>query len=209
VAFDPNGDLVFTGILNDDGSSSITHGSPGLLNQDLLLGRMKPTVAHITANPTYAFAIDDAGPYLWYVDDRTPDHNRIGDWTATGLVVLPDGSTIVTGAAYDPAAPNNPPLSMPTSGVDVHMTHFVAGDNFTSTADRSSTDPLANGDPENTFGGSGTDLGLAVALDPTNPNNVYVVGVTNSSDLPTSPGVLQPTHGGGTTTGFVGQVSVA
>ncbi len=144
----------------------------------------------------------DLHAYRYYVDDRTPDHNRVGDWTGNGLVVLADGSTIVTGATYDPAAPNKPPLSMPSNGIDVHMTHFLPTDDGTPTA------KLIDVDPENTFGGSGTDVGNAVALDPTNASNVYVVGNTTSTDLPTTAGVVQPTYGGGSSTGFVGQASV-
>jgi hypothetical protein len=139
----------------------------------------------------------------WYVDDRTSAHNRAGDWTGNQLVVLADSSTVVTGAAYDPAAPRNPPLSMPTNGIDVHLTHFLAGDNATPTAD------LSNADPENVFGGSGTDMGNAVALDPSKGTNVYVAGSTTSADLPTTSGVVQQTYGGGSTTGFVGQASVS
>jgi len=193
VAFDPVGNVVFTGSFNNDG------GTP--LGQDLFLGRVAPiTTFNPVGQPLRDLLPVDA--YTWYVDDRTPQHNRAGDWTGTGLVVLPDGSTIVTGAAYDPAAPNDPPLSMPTNGIDIHLTHFLASDNATPTAG------LLDADPQNTFGGSGTDIGMALALDPTNPNNVYVVGSTDSIDLPTGPTVMEPAYGGRSPTGFVGQASV-
>jgi hypothetical protein len=48
-----------------------------------------------------------------------------------------------------------------------------------------------------------------VAQDPNNANNIYVVGTTNSADLPASAGVVQPKNGGTGTTGFVGQLNVA
>ncbi len=197
VALDPAGNLVFTGSLNDNGGTQ--------LNQDLLLGRALPTLVSVPDDQgnllfVPGFAVVDA--LRWYVDDRTPAHNRVGDWTSNGLVVLADGSTIVTGAAYDPAAPNSPPLSLPSKGIDVHLTHFTPTDDNTVNTQNS------DGDPENIFGGSGTDMGTAVALDPTKPANVYVVGSTTSTDLPTSSGVLQPTYRGGSTTGFIGQASV-
>jgi hypothetical protein len=91
---------------------------------------------------------------------------------------------------------------MPTNGIDVHMTHFLGTDNATPTAG------LSDADPENVFGGSGTDIGNAVALDPSKATNVYVAGSTSSADLPTTPGVVQVTYGGGSTTGFIGQASV-
>jgi hypothetical protein len=193
VAFDPNtGNVVFTGSLNING------GTP--LNQDLVLGRMQTSALDPLGRTVKVFL--PLTHYRWYVDDRTADHNRAGDWTGNGLVVLPDGSTIVTGAAYDPVAPSNPPLSMPTSGIDVHMTHFLASDSATPDAG------LLDADPENVFGGSGTDQGYAVSRDPTNANNVYVVGSTTSIDLLTTPGVFEPTYVGSTSTGFVGQASI-
>jgi hypothetical protein len=94
-------------------------------------------------------------------------------------------------------------LSLPSNGIDVHMSHFTPTDDSTVTAQVS-----GQGDPENLFGGSGIDVGNAVALDPTNPTNVYVVGSTNSTDLPTSSGVVEPAYPGTSTTGFVGQASV-
>jgi hypothetical protein len=193
VAFDPTGNIVFTGTLDNH------TGTP--LNQDMVLGRMQVDDV-VQPNGHVNRVLTQLDAFRYYVDDRTPDYNRVGDWTGNDLVTLPDGSSIVVGAAYDPAAPNNPPVSMPTNGTDVHMTHFVITDDGTPTAD------LASADPENTFGGSGTDIALAAALDPTNPANVYVVGSTDSIDLPTSSGALLPAYSGGSTTGFVGQATV-
>ena len=59
------------------------------------------------------------------------------------------------------------------------------------------------GRPENTFGGSGTDVGNAVIPDPMNPGSVIVVGTTQSDDFPTTPNALQPTYGGGLSDGFI------
>jgi hypothetical protein len=44
------------------------------------------------------------------------------------------------------------------------------------------------------LGGTTTDLGTAIAVDPL--GNAYVSGFTDSSDLPVTPGAFQPTYGG-------------
>ena len=46
------------------------------------------------------------------------------------------------------------------------------------------------------IGGSGTDGGRGIALDPS--GNAYVAGFTTSTDFPTGAGAFQPRHGGGT-----------
>jgi hypothetical protein len=195
VAFDPStGNVVFTGGIND----GFNAGNP--LNQDLALGRADPTTGNLI----------DAGGfyYIWSVDNRkAPLAGRAGDWEGNALVVLADGSTIVVGAAYDPAAGTGAgdPASIPSMGIDVTMTHFVVTDDNTT----QNTD----GDPENIFGGSGTDIGLAAAIDPTMTTqtsnvNIYVLGNTTSADLPTTSGVIQPSYAGGSTTGFVGQATI-
>ncbi len=171
VALEPNGtNMVFTGNLSDTANA----GNP--LNQDLILGRADQTTG----------TVGDA--FQWTVDPRDGSTNRSGDWQGNSLVVLANGSTIVGGATYDPSAGMalGDPASKPTKGIDVTLTHFVKTDNNTT--------QNADGDPENDFGGSKTDIGLAVAQDPNNPNNIYVVGTTNSPDLPTTAGVVQPTY---------------
>src|SRR5262249_15830312 len=45
------------------------------------------------------------------------------------------------------------------------------------------------------FGGSGDDRGAGIAVDAS--GQAYVVGRTNSSDLPTTAGAYQPAYGGG------------
>jgi hypothetical protein len=202
VAIDPSGNVVFTGNANDNGSSTTSgdpHGNPTMLNQDLLLGRLM-AAPQATVQQQVVDVID------WFVDDRSGGSTRAGDWTGNGLVVLSDGSTIVTGAAYDPSAGTGmgDHTSVPTKGIDVQVTHFGTDDQ--------STMQNADGDPENIFGGTGTDIGNAVALDPkstTSPYNVYVAGSTTSADLPTTSAVFSQTYSGTKPTGFAGQLSVA
>src|SRR5215475_796057 len=45
------------------------------------------------------------------------------------------------------------------------------------------------------IGGSGTDGGRGIAVDPS--GNAYVAGFTTSTDFPTTAGAFQPQHGGG------------
>lgn len=188
VAFDSSGNVVFTGSMNDNG------GTP--LNQDLILGR----VAQAPDSDGGANILD---ANQIYVDNRIPPtFARVGDWTGNDLTVLADGTSVVTGAAYDPAAGtgSGDSTSKPTKGIDVHVTHFLTDD--------ATTVQNTDEDPENVFGGSGTDVGAALTFSPGNANLIYVVGTTNSKDLPTTSGVIIPTYGGNSTTGFVGQVSI-
>src|SRR5207245_545372 len=132
----------------------------------------------------------------WLVTDGMPTPTRIGDWTGNGLIVNAAGEAIVVGAAFDPMGDETFPA---TKGVDVHVTHFSAD---------GTTTQLSTNRPENTFGGSALDVGNAIVLDPTNSNSAIVVGMTQSSDFPTTPGAFQPTYQGGPSDGFLTSVQV-
>jgi Beta-propeller repeat len=50
------------------------------------------------------------------------------------------------------------------------------------------------------LGGSGTDVGVGIALDSASPNpNAYIIGATGSSDFPTTPGAFDTTLAGSST----------
>jgi hypothetical protein len=57
------------------------------------------------------------------------------------------------------------------------------------------------------LGGSGIDSGNAIAVD--GAGNAYVTGSTTSTDLPTTPGVVQPAYGGGSSDVFVSKIAEA
>jgi hypothetical protein len=122
--------------------------------------------------------------YVWSV---ATNGVREGDWTGNGLVVNAANEPIIAGAAFDPV--------QMTAGVDVHATHFNANGSATQNG---------TGRPENTFGGTDTDVGNAVILDPSNPGSVLVVGTTKSVDFPTT-GLP---YGGGPSSGFLVSVPV-
>ncbi|GIW06637.1 MAG: hypothetical protein KatS3mg060_1442 [Dehalococcoidia bacterium] len=58
-----------------------------------------------------------------------------------------------------------------------------------------------------TLGGTGDDVGYAVAYDPT--GHVLVTGCTESANFPVTPGAAQPTYGGGASDGFVTKLRAA
>ncbi len=57
------------------------------------------------------------------------------------------------------------------------------------------------------LGGSGIDSGNAIAVD--GAGNAYVTGSTTSTDLPTTPGAVQPAYGGGSSDVFVSKIAEA
>lgn len=154
------------------------------LSSDLLLAKLDAT----SGSQVYGTQ--------WVVTDGMPTPTRIGDWTGNGIAVNAAGEPIVVGAAFDPLGDDTFPA---TKGVDVHVTHFGAS---------GTTAQLPDGRPENTFGGSSVDIGNAIILDPANSNNAIVVGMTQSSDFPTTAGVYAPNYVGGASDGFVTSVPI-
>lgn len=55
------------------------------------------------------------------------------------------------------------------------------------------------------LGGSGTDNGWGVAVDV--GGSIYLTGLTTSTNLPTTPGVVQPVYGGGSNDGYVAKLA--
>jgi len=57
------------------------------------------------------------------------------------------------------------------------------------------------------LGGSGSDQGSGIVLDALPNPNAYVIGITNSSNFPTTTGAFQTTYGGGTYDAFVVKIA--
>jgi gliding motility-associated-like protein len=55
------------------------------------------------------------------------------------------------------------------------------------------------------LGGNGDDAAYVLKLD--NAGNIFVAGATSSTNLKTTPGVIQPAYGGGVADGFIAEVS--
>lgn len=113
---------------------------------------------------------------------------------AQDLAVDSAGRAYVTGYTTSPDFPTTPGAldSELDGGADV----FVARVNETGTVLQYST----------LLGGSGDDLGWALALDAA--GQVYVTGHTPSTDFPTTPGALHPAYLGGFTDAFVARINI-
>ena len=112
-----------------------------------------------------------------------------GDENANAITVDGSGITYVTGSTTSTNFPLSSPAQGTLSGIqDAFLTKL----NAAGTALNFST----------YLGGTGTDIGVGVALD--GGNNIYVTGQTSSSDFPTvSP--TQATFGGGSNDAFISE----
>lgn len=100
---------------------------------------------------------------------------------ALGVAVDPDGSAYVVGVAEPPDFPAINPL----------QTLLLRGNAFVLKVDPAGRSLLFS----SLVGGTFSDVATDVARSPA--GDVYVVGTTDSEDLPVTPGVFQPTRGGG------------
>ena len=115
------------------------------------------------------------------------------DDQANGIAIDPaTGDVLVTGFTYSPNFPTANPLQPNNAG---SPDAFVARLNADGSALVYST----------YLGGSGDDLGNAIAVDPTT-GDVLITGYTSSRDFPTA-NPLQPNYGGGVYDAFVARLS--
>ncbi|MDQ3806264.1 MAG: hypothetical protein M3416_20855, partial [Acidobacteriota bacterium] len=118
-----------------------------------------------------------------------------GDELPTALVVDSQGFVTMTGLTYSP--PGGPP--MPTTAGALQPSPLSDSFNPDAFVVRLKLDGGGAADLRySTFlGGTDTDEGYAVALDPLNPQDVLVGGLTKSTvsavRFPTTPGTLRPT----------------
>ncbi len=99
--------------------------------------------------------------------------------TVSGVAVDADGSAYLTGTTSSSNFPATPPISSISGASDAFVTKFSA-------------DGLSLA-YSNVFGGSGNDAGVKVAVD--SFKAAYVIGNTNSTNYPTTTGVLQTAVG--------------
>lgn len=108
-----------------------------------------------------------------------------------GSAIVPDGTggAWITGGtnSTDLATAGSPQATNPSANEDAFVLHLAPGGTSVIYATY--------------LGGSQSDGGNGIALDP--QGNVYVAGVTDSSDFPTTTGAAQTTFGGGDSDAFV------
>lgn len=104
--------------------------------------------------------------------------------SGSGVTIDAAGDAYVTGSSYSSNFPTTPGVVQPTNAGGTGDA-FVTEVNPTGTALIYST----------YLGGTGGEVGLDIALDAA--GNAYVGGYSNSTDFPTTVGVVQPTSGGG------------
>jgi hypothetical protein len=110
-----------------------------------------------------------------------------------GIAVDAAGHAYVTGPTESP--------NFPTTAGAVQPTHRGSGDAFVA-----KLNPTGSALVYSTYlGGSGYDDGEAIAVDAA--GHAYVTGPTESRDFPTTPGAVQPTHGGGYDDAFVAKLN--
>jgi len=119
-----------------------------------------------------------------------------GDDTAYGIAVDSSNEPYITGSTTSTNFPT-------TTGA--YRTAYRGG---ASDAFVAKLNAAGNGLVYSTYlGGSGDDIGYAVALD--SGNEVTVTGSTSSSDFPTSTGAYRTSNGGGITDAFVTRLNAA
>ena len=117
-----------------------------------------------------------------------------GEDRGTGIAVDSAGNAYVTGATSSSNFPTVNPLQPAFEGVGYDA--FVAKIN-----------PMGSGLVYSTyFGGSGLDVAQGIAVD--SAGNVYVTGITQSTDFPTM-NPLQASYGGGDQDAFVAKINAA
>ena len=113
---------------------------------------------------------------------------------ANSITIDSSGDAYVTGGTTSTTFPTKNPIqaAFAGGGTTCPAQHVsICGDAFVTELDSKGSTLIFS----TYLGGKGEDSGVGIALDPA--GNIYVSGGTDSTDFPTTAGVVQPTFGGG------------
>jgi pimeloyl-ACP methyl ester carboxylesterase len=189
IAVDNSGNAYVTG-----GTNSTTFPTANALQPtygggdwDAFVAKLDPTGSVLVYSTYLGGSSDDDNPIYVYPTART------GIYPIGRIAVDASGNAYVTGGT----ASTNFPTASPLQGTNAGgYDAFVAELNATGSALEFST----------YLGGTGDDLGLAIAVDTS--GSAFVVGTTNSTDFPTL-NAPQSAYGGGAYDAFVAKISLA
>jgi hypothetical protein len=170
----------------DSSGSAYVTGNSGSSDFPTTPGVFQPTCPSTTPVVPCASAfvskLNPAGSALMYSTFLGGTTQEYGN----GIAVDSSGNAYVIGTTTSIDFPTTPGSFQPKcSGGCLYGDAFVTELNATGTSLLYST----------LYGGAGIESGNYIALDAT--GNVYIVGTTDSTDLPVTPGVFQPQCGGG------------
>jgi hypothetical protein len=144
-------------------------------------------------DPSRPLVIDPALFYSTYLGGS-------GDDFGDGIAVDTSGNAYVTGQTASTNFPTTAGAAQSTFG---GVNGFGYGDAFVT-----KLDPTGSALVYSTYlGGSGDERGNGIALDAA--GNAYIVGFTNSTNFPTTPGAFQTTYRGGSFDAFVAKLDAA
>ncbi|HEV8132423.1 MAG TPA: SBBP repeat-containing protein [Acidobacteriota bacterium] len=166
------------GIAGDTAGNAYVTGSTASSNFPTTPGTFQTTLGSF--EDAFVTKLDPIGSGLVYSTYLGGNGNDQGN----RIVVDTAGNAYVTGATDSTNFPT-------TSGA--FQTTFGGGDAFVTRVN-----PLGTGLDYSTYlGGSDIDFGFGIALDALPNPNVYVTGITRSTDFLTTSGAFQTTFGGG------------
>jgi hypothetical protein len=182
IVVDSNGDAYVTGETYSTDFNSANNTNNGAV--DAFVARIKASGAVLA--------------YSRYVGGQHIDEGQ-------GIAINSNEEVYITGETYSTATDFNTDFPATSTGLQVNINQ---GDN-TSNSDAfivKLNTAGTNVEYGTYFGGSNTDEGYGIVVD--DIGNIYIAGITGSGTtatlpLPTTAGVLQDTHGGGTFDVFV------
>jgi Beta-propeller repeat len=183
-----SGDDVGLGITVDGSGNAYVTGDTTSIDLSTTPGAFQTIYGG--AHDAFVTKLDSAGSALVY----STYLGGSGDDAGFGIAVDGSGNAYVTGITTSADFPTlNAMQSIIGGGFDAYLTKL---------------NPTGSGLVYSTYlGGSGYEQGRGIALDGMPNPNAYVVGLTGSTDFPTTIGALQTTFGGASYDAFVTKIA--